>query len=92
MATRFVENVQAAFSGEAPWHPIEFPTTTDIGQWLAEFPDKASQSKAPGKREGTRFGDLSIIKDFEKTCRINYMSEVLIWSLDQDLLALHYQP
>lgn len=84
-AQRFVEAAKAAFSGEAPWSPIDFPTTKEILTWLETFPDKAGSNKAPDKSEGTSFGDLSIIQEFDKACNRFSMSEVFIWSLDSDL-------
>jgi len=91
-ATRFINEVKKSFSGEAPWRPIEFPSTQEISTWLIEFPRLAGQNKALGKLEGTSFGDLSIIQDFEKICRKNSLSEVFIWSLDRDLEAYHHHP
>jgi len=89
-AHRFVKAVQAAFSSEAPWQPMEFPSMQEISIWIKNFPDLAGKNKAPGKPEGTSFGDLSIIQDFEKTRKKFPMSEVFIWSLDQDLVAYHH--
>jgi predicted nucleic acid-binding protein len=91
-AQKFVKQVKAAFSGDAPWRPIDFPSTQEISTWLEEFPDLAGQNKAPNKPEGTSFGDLSIIQDFKHICQQSPMSEVFIWSLDQDLAAYHYNP
>jgi hypothetical protein len=62
-------------------------TDAEISTWLEKFPDLAGQNKSPNKYEGTSFGDLSIIQDFEKTCKKFPMSDVFIWSLDQDLAS-----
>lgn len=91
-AQRFVEAVKAAFSGEAPWSPVDFPTTKEILTWLDTFPDKAGSNKAPDKPEGTSFGDLSIIQEFYKACNRFSMSEIFIWSLDTDLQTYHHNP
>lgn len=91
VAQRFVQFVKSTFANEAPWRLIEFPSTQEISLWLEQFPNLAGKSKAPNKSEGTSFGDLSIIQDFEKTCKKNSMSEVFIWSLDHDLEAYRYQ-
>jgi hypothetical protein len=85
IAQQFVTTVKQTFSGQSPWEPIDFPSTQEISAWLDQFPDLAGQNKAPQKLEGTSFGDLSIIQDFKKTCHRFPMSEVFIWSLDQDL-------
>jgi hypothetical protein len=85
-AMRFVKEVKAAFKGEAPWSLTQFPETEEILLWIHKFPDLAGQNKAPDKlSEGTSFGDLSIIEEFNKLCKRFSMSEVFIWSLDSDL-------
>jgi hypothetical protein len=84
-ALRFVAEVKAALEGKAPWSLTQFPTTTEILEWIDHFPDRAGQNKAPGKYEGTSFGDLSIIEEFNKLCKRFPMREVFIWSLDSDL-------
>lgn len=91
-ALRFVEQVKAAFNGDAPWQPTAFPDTTEILLWIDQFPDLAGKNKAPDKQEGTSFGDLSIIEEFNKLCKRFPMSEVFIWSLDRDLQSYHRTP
>ncbi len=91
-AIRFVEQVKAAFNGEAPWRPTTFPSTAEILEWIDQFPDEAGKNKAPNKQEGTSFGDLSIIQEYHKACNKFSMSEVFIWSLDSDLLNYHHIP
>lgn len=89
-AQRFCTIVKAAFCGEAPFKPSEFPNSTDVMNWIDDFPIHAGNNKSQYKQhEGTSFGDLSIIKEFEKCCRKFPMSDVFIWSLDIDLLAYH---
>ncbi|WP_244997464.1 hypothetical protein [Richelia sinica] len=92
IAIRFVEQVKAAFNGEAPWRPTAFPNTAEILLWIDEFPDQAGKNKAPDKQEGTSFGDLSIIEEFRKSCKLFPLSEVFIWSLDRDLQNYHQMP
>lgn len=60
-------------------------------EWIDQFPDLAGKNKTPDKLEGTSFGDLSIIEEFHKACKIFSMSEVFIWSLDSDLQSYHQQ-
>ena len=91
-AQTFVKTIKDSFSGNAPWTPIEFPTTQELDRWLDRFPDLAGQNKAPGKQEGTSFGDLSIIQEFQKTRQKFAMSEIFIWSLDADLAHYHHRP
>lgn len=88
-AQRFVLAVKGAFSGEAPWRPVVFPVTEEILSWIDSFPDCAGRNKATNKPEGTSFGDLTIIQEFEKACARFPMSEVFIWSLDSDLQSYH---
>ena len=85
----FVEVVQAAFKDEHPWSLPQFPKTKAILLWIDKFPDLAGQNKAPDKSQGTSFGDLSIIEEFNKLCKSCSMSEVFIWSLDSDLSRYH---
>lgn len=92
-AGRFCEAVKGAFEGVAPYQPSDFPNSAEVLTWLNQFPCHAGQNKSPTKTtEGTSFGDLSIIKEFEK-CRARFgMSEILIWSLDSDLKSYHHKP
>lgn len=92
VATRFIKEVKAAFKGEAPWQTTEFPDTTKILEWIDKFPDLAGQNKSPHKQEGTSFGDLSIIEEFNKLCKRCPYTEIYIWSLDQDLKNYYQKP
>jgi len=91
-AIRFVKEVKEAFQGIDPWRPTTFPNTAEILEWIDQFPDLAGKNKAPDKQEGTSFGDLSIIEEFNKSCKRFPMSEVFIWSLDRDLQNYHKIP
>lgn len=92
-AQRFCDAVAAAFSDEPPYRLSEFPSIEDVFSWLAEFPDRAGQSKSPTRTgEGTSFGDLSIIKEYERCVARFSMTEVFVWSLDSDLDALRHVP
>ena len=88
-ALRFVKEVKEAFTGVAPWRTTTFPNTAEIMLWIDQFPDLAGKNKAPDKQEGTSFGDLSIIAEFNKSCKLFPMSEVFIWSLDRYLQSYH---
>jgi hypothetical protein len=90
-AQRFCEAVSEAFKGNAPWQPSDFPNSTEILTWLHQFPTMAGQNKSETKLgEGTSFGDLSIIEEFNKCVKRFSMSEVFIWSLDADLSIYHH--
>lgn len=92
-AQRFCKQVRAAFAGEAPYKISEFPSSEEVLKWLDAFPNLAGQNKSPKKTtEGTSFGDLSIIQEYEKCRRRFPMSEIFIWSLDSDLASYHHQP
>lgn len=92
-AQRFCAAVKDAFTDQPPYRLSEFPNTEEILGWLDEFPGKAGQNKSPTRTgEGTSFGDLSIIKEYEKCLARFPMSEVFIWSLDSDLAAFHHTP
>ncbi|CAM3871231.1 hypothetical protein [Bordetella tumulicola] len=87
-ANTLVTNVQAALSGEAPYRTTYFPDSAVFTTWLNDFPAAAQRNKFPQKTtEGVSLSDLSIIKEWERTCGLHSMSRVLIWSLDIDLSA-----
>ncbi len=88
-ALRFVAEVKAALSGEAPWQTTPFPKPEEILLWIDEFPESVGKNKSPAKQEGCSFGDFSIIQEFNKSCARFPMSEVFIWSLDKDLQSYH---
>lgn len=85
---RFCDAIRGAFDGVTPWQPSEFPSSKEIMSWLDEYPDNAGRNKSSTRTsEGTSFGDLSIIKEFDK-CVIKFKSsEIFIWSLDEDLIS-----
>lgn len=88
-ALRFVEAVKASFDEQPPWRMCEFQNITEILTWIDAFPDEAGKNKKPDKNEGTSFGDFSIIQEFYKACKRFSMTEVFIWSRDQDLMNYH---
>lgn len=91
-AAIFCQHVRAAFAGTAPYRLSDFPNTAELLLWLDRFPDLAGQNKSPQKvNEGTSFGDLSIIEEFNKCVRRFAMTEVFIWSLDSDLTQYHHR-
>lgn len=92
-AQRFCDAVRAAFDDLPPYRLSEFPSNREVHGWLGEFPDMASRNKSPARTgEGTSLGDLSIIKEYERCLSRFPMTEIFIWSLDNDLQAYHYQP
>lgn len=92
VAETFCAQVEAALTDEAPYKISNFPKPTEVLGWLNKFPDAAGQNKAPTKpNEGTSFGDLSIIEEFNQSVAKYSMSEVFIWSLDGDLSSYHQQ-
>lgn len=89
-ASRFVAYIKLAFTNKAPFRLSELPDSQEILTWIDEFPDHAGRNKSSTKTtEGTSFGDLSIIKEYEKCLKLFSMSEVFIWSLDSDLQQYH---
>lgn len=90
VAQLFVDTLEKTFTGEAPFRISEWLSQYEIRAWLTEFPSHAQRNKSPTKTaEGTSFGDLSIIKEFEQNCTKFPMSEIFIWSLDDDLQIYH---
>lgn len=78
-AQLFVDQVQQAFTGKAPWTPTPFDNVDDFMVWLDQFPDHAMSSSG--------IGDLSIIKVFERQCALHPSRHVFIWSNDSHLQA-----
>jgi hypothetical protein len=83
-AERFVTQVRAAFSGDAPWTPTLIPEPADFLAWLDEFPYQAGR--------GIGMGDLSIIKTWEQQCGLHEARRVFIWSYDGDLQGFDRPP
>lgn len=78
-AEDFVEEVQKAINGDAPWQIMQVPTLKEIGIWLDEFPDSAMPNVS--------MGDLSIIQEWENAKKRTPYLRVFIWSLDQDIMG-----
>ncbi len=69
------------------------PKSNEILEWIHQFPKHAGRNKSLRKKgEGTSFGDLSIIQEYEKCRKKSVMSEVFIWSLDSDLSQYFHKP
>ena len=73
----FVQQVQAALSGDAPWTPTQTVDLSEWANWLAEYPDRAMAKMG--------LGDLSIIKEWEAACARHPNYRVRIWSIDGHL-------
>ena len=78
-AERFRDCIHEALDGKAPWTPIEFPETSQLLVWLADFPDMAMQE----------FGvsDMSIIDAWERQRTLHPHRRVYVWTLHQRLRA-----
>jgi len=83
-AQQFVQQVQSAIAGEAPWTPTQSVDTETVGSWLGQFPDYAMREIG--------IGDLSIIKEWESACTRHPNYRVYIWSLDGGLMGYDRQP
>ena len=82
-AERFVAQVKAAISGDAPYQASRFWKSEELALWLAGFPDWACRRDAKGK--GSGFGDLSLKHEWEHNCELFPFTRVYIWSLDAHL-------
>lgn len=92
-ALALVQDVTRALNGELPYRPTHFPAREEFLGWLDSFPDFAQRGKSARKpNEGGSLADLSIIKEWERTCRLHAMSRVSIWSLDMDLSGYDRAP
>lgn len=67
IAEKFVETLKNDFEWGTTISCRRWDTPVNIRNWLDEFPTHAQRNKSPTRTgEGTSFGDLSIIKEFEK--------------------------
>lgn len=84
-AERFVQQVQLAVNGEAPWVPTPMPSVEDLSKWIAGFPDAATRTQT--------LADLSIIELWHQECKRHPARRVLVWSYDvADLGGYDRQP
>ena len=87
-AIKLVADVARAVNGDTPYRPTYFPDREEFLRWLNDFPNYAQLNKSEDKtNEGTSLADLSIIKEWERTCSQHPMSRVHVWSLDKDLAS-----
>jgi len=87
-AQKLVDDVKNALDGQSPYRATYFPEREEFLLWLNDFPNHAMKNKSAQKTtEGVSLADMSIIKEWERTCAKHSMSRVLIWSLDSDLTA-----
>jgi hypothetical protein len=87
-AEKLVTDVTRALNGDTPYKATHFPERAEFLEWLGDFPEYAQRNKTDKKtREGVSLADMSMVKEWERTCALNSMSRVLIWSLDQDLVG-----
>ena len=85
-APEMVNDVTQAVAGDVPHRPTYFPPPEEFVAWLEDFPNYAQRNKSAKKtREGVSLADMSIVKEWERTCRLHSMRTVRIWSLDGDL-------
>lgn len=83
-ALRFTQVIEEALKDSAPWKPLNFPNRADLLAWLGSFPDSAMRKVG--------MGDLSIQKEWEQLCQKFPMSQVVIWSADNDLRGFDRVP
>lgn len=92
-AKKLVADVTDAVNGDVPYRATFFPSRDEFVTWLIDFPEYAGRSKSTTRtREGVSLADMSIIKEWERTCHLHPMTRVLIWSLDQDLTGYDRVP
>lgn len=85
-AEKLISELELAFAGEAPYSATHFPDKSEFLEWVSDFPDYAMRNKTEKKhREGVSLADMAIIKEWDRTCRLNPRRTVSIWSLDSDL-------
>lgn len=92
-AQDFVNELSSAFSGDAPYSATHFPDKSELLEWISDFPEYAMRNKSENKlREGISLADMAIIKEYDRTCKLNPRRTVSIWSLDSDLKSYRRVP
>jgi hypothetical protein len=91
-AQTLFDDVTKAVQGDVPYRPTYFPEREEFLKWLSWFPDYVQRGKTEKKRGGISLADLSLIKEWERTCDRHKMSHVLIWSLDADISSYDRHP
>jgi hypothetical protein len=89
-AERFVQCVSRSLDGQAPWTLTPFPDSEVLREWIKRFPDAATSSSKPGK--GMGLGDVSIVDEFHRQCKLNPRRRVFIWSFDSQLVSYDRVP
>ena len=83
-AAAFTDQVRRALNGEAPWTLAPLPDADQLENLLDRFPDNAMR--------GLGMVDMSIIEEWERTCRRHPHRRVSVWSLDQHLTGYDRTP
>ena len=77
IAQEFVSKVKMALDGTTPFKALEWEAS-EMADWIVSFPDSAAR--------GESFGDLSIIRQFNKLCQESPTQlPIKIWSGDNHL-------
>lgn len=84
VAERFVTVVQASLDGAAPWTLSSPVDAARLRSLLHRFPEWATS--------GSGLGDLTIVDEFDRQCRLNPSRRVWIWSLDRHLSSYDRRP
>lgn len=82
-ALKFVEIVESALNGRAPWTLTRAVDADIIRGWLKQFPEYAGTGDARGK--GIGIGDVSIIAEWNHLRAVHPHRRVRIWSQDSQL-------
>lgn len=89
-AQKFCHFVRNALDGKTPFETSAPPSKEDVGHWLDEFVEWATQTDPKGKGRG--LGDLAIRKLWEEQCKLNPQGRVYIWSGDGHLAGFDSKP
>lgn len=89
-AGRFVSQVQAAISGTSPFIMTPLADRESLSAWIIDYPRSMHRCDAHGR--GLGFGDFTIIKEWERQCRLHSGHRVYIWSLDELLRSYDRGP
>ena len=83
-ALRFRDRILEALRDETPWSLVEFPEASRLAEWLADFPNNATQELG--------LSDVSILDAWQTACARHPNQRVYVWTLHRKLQAYDRRP
>lgn len=83
-ALRFRDRILEALRDDPPWSLVEFPEASRLAEWLADFPNNATQELG--------LSDVSILDAWQTACARHPNQRVYVWTLHRKLQAYDRRP